>query len=247
MVKQVRQQTDDVGLQEEIDVFNHTLMNSGSGSFKVLAKKAKRQITRTMTMRLGSQSNILLAQSSPRGSIELDSKISEIASPPRRASTAKIAPLPSSPPVSPAMNVRRNSSSFLWRMDSTVMKSADDFRERYFKFSELTLYCARFEAVAVIKMLAANISAINNVSIACILNASDNSPFIGLGVCPGGFWNQMLISGLPFFVMDALEVLYFIYIVGMPLYGVFLDLDPFLVVAVLVVTHMNFVLLLAVS
>jgi len=126
-------------------------------------------------------------------------------------------------------------------------KSEEGDNKRSLAYSALAVAYNRSEITTVLKMIAADISAINAVIIACVLNENSTSPFKSLGRCRGGLTQQLLIDGTPFMIMDAIEMAYFVYFEGVPCYGVFFELDPFLVLAVVVVAFMNFVLLLAVA
>ena len=63
-----------------------------------------------------------------------------------------------------------------------------------------------------------------------------------LGDCEDGILWNLFVNGVPFIAMDLFEIAYLIWHVGLPLYNVYFLLDPFIVVAVVVVNYMNFVL-----
>jgi hypothetical protein len=109
-------------------------------------------------------------------------------------------------------------------------------------YTTASVRVARAQVNLVIKMLAANVAALNAVLTACILNQSPDSPFLMLGDCEDGILWNLFVNGLPFIAMDLFEIAYLVWHVGLPLYNVYFLLDPFIVVAVVVVNYMNFVL-----
>jgi len=112
------------------------------------------------------------------------------------------------------------------------------------KYTMLSTKCYRYMTANLVKMLAANIAVMNAVSMACVLNADASSPFQGLGTCgENGYLYQLVFATLPFFLFDLVELVVLVYKVDLPMYSVFFQLDPFVVVAVVVVNFMNFVLL----
>ena len=117
------------------------------------------------------------------------------------------------------------------REDKTKAVKIED-KTLLIEYATASVSVARAQATVVIKMLAANIAALNAVATACILNQSSSSPFMMLGDCQDGFLWNLLVNGLPFVFMDLFEIAYFISHVGLPLYDVYFLLDPFIVVAV---------------
>ena len=54
---------------------------------------------------------------------------------------------------------------------------------------------------------------------------------------------MLVTSAAPFFFFDLIETAYMVYTMGLPMYSAFMQLDPFIVVAVVAVNYMNFLLL----
>jgi len=126
----------------------------------------------------------------------------------------------------------------------TTPEQQTEIRMLLLKYTMLSTKCYRYMTANLVKMLAANIAVMNAVSMACVLNADASSPFLGLGTCgENGYVYQLLFSALPFFIFDLVELVVLVYKVDLPMYSVYFQLDPFVVVAVVVVNFMNFVLL----
>jgi len=112
------------------------------------------------------------------------------------------------------------------------------------KYTMISTKAYRFMTTNLVKMLSANIAVMNAVSMACMLNKDSSSPFLGLGTCgEDGFLSELVFATIPFFLFDLVELVALVYKADLPMYSVFFQLDPFVVVAVVVVNFMNFVLL----
>jgi len=89
-------------------------------------------------------------------------------------------------------------------------------------------------------MITQNISGVILTGMACIF---ENSNKLSVGNCPDGFWMQMVKDNTPTWIGDFMTIANLTSI-GVPVFYYFLLLDPFIIVAVLVVTYMSVCLVL---
>lgn len=112
-------------------------------------------------------------------------------------------------------------------------------------FQSMSTKISRQMLTTVVKMLAANIAVFNAVSVACLLNSKgDESSFRSLGTCSeNGYVLELIFCTVPFFLIDLVEMVIYVYHYKLPLYVTFFQLDAFLVLAVVLVNYMSFLLL----
>jgi hypothetical protein len=89
-------------------------------------------------------------------------------------------------------------------------------------------------------MITQNISGVIITGMACIFQ---NSNKLFVGTCPDDFWMQMVKDNTPTWIGDFMTIANLTSI-GVPVFYYFLLLDPFIIVAVLVVTYMSVCLVL---